>query len=591
MKIQLESGPSSAATHRLTQPSCTLNRRYVSRPTNLAIEEVAKSAAQSRHSQNLPAAPSRLVNMHVHDADLAAIRAAESEAHFEAEQQQQASESITSDVIEYGIVEDKPIPQQTQDNYNYDSSSQDIYNYSNEIDNNYPVPFTPPSPENSYPVQSDSFNSDNNYMPSVYQAPSTSCPDFYQNSPVSTPAIPASINNTDNIDTKALAMNIAADYTAATLGATMNEVSHQTDANTSSDKLSAAINEQRATSSIDEIARTASEAIASIRNATDPTDIANQISALKKFAEDIKANSTMPEITELGNTIEKFISIAAKSTGIKEEIITKKTTLSPKASRAAAKVTKSSAKIITSNKIAPRRTATAKTARPATARKISSATRPVKPIARKPTTSSTLRRTVRPAARKTTIDNEDLALRRALRSVAAMDDQDEFSARSARQPIRRKGSGKRFALAFCCAAACVAAIIYFVSTNIPDISVRVAAMQTGVDASYPAYLPSGFSLSSIDSENGKITLVFNGPDGQSFTLVEEKSSWDSTTLQRNYAEPTWGSDYTTTHEQGITVYMSGSSAAWVNGGVLHKINASINTLTKKQLRNIVTSMQ
>lgn len=590
MKIQLEPGPSSAATHRLTQPSCTLNRRYVSRPTNLAIEEVAKSAAQSRHSQNLPATPSRLVNMHVHDADLAAIRAAEAEARFEAEQQQQqqASQTITTDTVEYGVIEDKPIAPQTQDDYNYDSGSQDIYNYSNEIDNNYPVPFTSPSSEYSAPVQSDSFNS-NNYTPSVYQAPSASYSDFYQNS--SAPAIPASINNTNDIDTKALAMNIAADYTAATLGATMNEVSHQTDVSSSSDKLSAAINEQRATSSIDEIARTASEAIASIRNATDPTDIANQISALKKFAEDIKTNSTMPEITELGNTIEKFIAIAAKSTGIKAEIATKKTTLSPKASRAAAKVTKSSAKIITSSKTTPRRTATAKVSRPATTRKISSATRPAKPVARKPAASSTLRRTVRPATRKTTIDNEDLALRRALRSVAAMDDQDEFSARPTRQPIRRKGSGKRFALAFCCAAACVAAIIYFVSTNIPDISVRVAAMQTGVDASYPAYLPSGFSLSSIDSENGKITLVFNGPDGQSFTLVEEKSSWDSTTLQRNYAEPTWGSDYTTTHEQGITVYMSGSSAAWVNGGVLHKINASINTLTKKQLRNIVTSMQ
>lgn len=167
---------------------------------------------------------------------------------------------------------------------------------------------------------------------------------------------------------------------------------------------------------------------------------------------------------------------------------------------------------------------------------------------------------------------------------------DEPDARPAKSPVRRKGNVKRFALAFVCAVLCVGAVTYFVGTNIPDISVRVAAMQTGVEASYPSYIPRDYSLKDISSESGKITITFEGPDNASFTLTEEKSSWDSTTLLRNYVEPTWKDNYTSTHEQGITIYVSGSNAAWVNGGVLYKINSVSASLTNKQLRNIVTSM-
>lgn len=156
--------------------------------------------------------------------------------------------------------------------------------------------------------------------------------------------------------------------------------------------------------------------------------------------------------------------------------------------------------------------------------------------------------------------------------------------------MRPKIGAKRLVFAFVCAAACVAAVIYFVSSNIPDVSMRVAAMQAGIEAKYPSYVPRDFSPSDISSENGKITINFTGPEGAAFTLVEEKSSWDSSALLRNYVEPTWKSDYSTTHEQGITVYISGSNAAWVNGGVLYKITSNAGSLTTKQLRNIVTSL-
>lgn len=59
----------------------------------------------------------------------------------------------------------------------------------------------------------------------------------------------------------------------------------------------------------------------------------------------------------------------------------------------------------------------------------------------------------------------------------------------------------------------------------PDISVKVAAMQTGIEASYPAYIPRDFSLNDVSSEEGKISISFKGPDRAAFVLSEEKSSW------------------------------------------------------------------
>lgn len=83
----------------------------------------------------------------------------------------------------------------------------------------------------------------------------------------------------------------------------------------------------------------------------------------------------------------------------------------------------------------------------------------------------------------TSLAKDDLALQKVLDSVA--DFEDDYAEKPSRHKAHRKGSAKRFALALGRAAACVAAIIYFVGSNVPDISVRVAAMQTGVDASYP----------------------------------------------------------------------------------------------------------
>jgi hypothetical protein len=119
----------------------------------------------------------------------------------------------------------------------------------------------------------------------------------------------------------------------------------------------------------------------------------------------------------------------------------------------------------------------------------------------------------------------------------------------------------------------------------------VAAMQIGIEASYPAYVPRDYSLSDITSEEGKVILNFrNNLSGDSFMIIEEKSSWDSNALISNYVEKEYGDDYVVVREQGLSLYISGSDAAWVNGGICFRLRASNGVLTKKQIKNIAVSL-
>lgn len=540
-KIQLDSSRSSSATHRLTQASTTLNRRYVRRPDNIAIEEAAREAAQHVEEEPVQTAPSRLVNLSVRSADLAAAQAAEEAA----KQQQMSTENtyvrpVTTipHVVEFGGLYSEP----TTDCSTTTSPMAVTENSVNNV----------PAPE-----------------------PMTAASQTMSQVPAPTP----------EIDTATLAMNIAADYAAASLGASVKEYGNNynnyalNNPDNTSDETANTQAVPAPTStpdSIDAIAQAASEAIASIRVATEPSQVSEQVASLKAFADNIKSNPSMPEMKELGDTIDKFVSIAMKSSKVQAENAEKaatKVTLSPKVNRAAAKVTKSSAKVMAATNRA----------------------RGTNQVHARPNVKSprNCHATSMAPRRSSPQELKERAIEQALHSVATMDE--EYTPKTRRQPAmrtKRKGGVKRFAIAFACATLCVGGIIGFVSANIPDISVRVAAMQTGITAAYPSYIPRDYNLGDIYSEDGKITMVFNGPNNASFTLIEEKSSWDSSALLRNYVEPVWGEDYVTTHEQGITIYISESTSdtAWVNGGVLYRITSEGTPLTKKQVRSIVTSL-
>lgn len=583
-KIQIESSScSSTATHRITQPSSTLNRRYVHRPMTIAIEEAARTANQSTHRPVEPAIPSRLVNLGVRAADLeaakkreqaeaarvAAAKAAE-EAKKQAEQETESNlmanpVTLIPNVVEFG---------RSADGNNTEMSATSI--------------LAPTVNNMTNSITSVSSMPTNSLEPSMSATNSTMIPQSMDQVNQMVPAMPTTTEMTmsmntsptmaaPEIDTTALAMNIAADYATASLSASIKEYgdgyqSYAVAAPNNTEQNTPIVND-----SVDAIAQAASEAIASIRSATAPDQVSEQIASLQAFANNIKEHHDTPEMRELGDTINKFIGIAKKSTKVQEESQAKsaKVALSPKANRAAAKVAKSSAKVMAASSRNRAKVSNAKL----------SASRPVG--------NASAQMSRMPARKLSAAEVRTKAMEQALHNVATMDEPKARAkrSRSAMRP-RKKTGFKRFAIAFTCAAACVGGLIAFVGSNMPDISVRVAAMQTGIQAAYPSYVPRDYALGDIFSEDGKITMIFEGPAEASFTLVEEKSSWDSSALLRNYVEPKWGEEYVTTHEQGITIYISNanSDAAWVNGGVLYKITSSGTALTKKQVRSIVTSL-
>lgn len=133
---------------------------------------------------------------------------------------------------------------------------------------------------------------------------------------------------------------------------------------------------------------------------------------------------------------------------------------------------------------------------------------------------------------------------------------------------------------------------YFTYLNMPNLSVRVAAAQAGINATYPNYRPDGYSLSGpVAYNSGQVSMKFASNGGpQNFTLIESRSDWDSSAVEQNYAYTKWGKDNTSTIlRQGLTIYSSGSEAAWVNGGILYVIKGDA-PLSQDQISRIATSM-
>ena len=132
---------------------------------------------------------------------------------------------------------------------------------------------------------------------------------------------------------------------------------------------------------------------------------------------------------------------------------------------------------------------------------------------------------------------------------------------------------------------------YFTYINMPSLSVRVAAAQAGIDASYPEYRPDGYSLrGTVAYKEGEVSMQFGANAGpQEFTVTQAKSSYDSVAVLDNHVKPASGEQYTTYNERGLTIYTYDSNAAWVNGGILYTITGDA-PLSGEQIRRIATSL-
>jgi len=127
--------------------------------------------------------------------------------------------------------------------------------------------------------------------------------------------------------------------------------------------------------------------------------------------------------------------------------------------------------------------------------------------------------------------------------------------------------------------------------QLPSISVAIAAQQAGVDAEYPGYVPTGYSLAQpVTYSDGEVELRFTSNSGTGeYTIAQASSSWDSAAVLDNVVRPASGDNYIVTQERGLTMYSFDGNAAWVNGGVFYTIESEA-ALSGDQIRRIATSL-
>jgi hypothetical protein len=132
---------------------------------------------------------------------------------------------------------------------------------------------------------------------------------------------------------------------------------------------------------------------------------------------------------------------------------------------------------------------------------------------------------------------------------------------------------------------------YFTYLNMPHLSVRVAAAQAGINATYPEYNPDGYSLSGpVAYSQGEVDMKFASNSGpQNFSIKQSKTSWDSSAVQENYVKQKWGDNYMPYSERGLTIYAHDGNAVWVNNGILYTIEGNA-PLSSSQIRSLATSM-
>ena len=131
---------------------------------------------------------------------------------------------------------------------------------------------------------------------------------------------------------------------------------------------------------------------------------------------------------------------------------------------------------------------------------------------------------------------------------------------------------------------------YFTYLNMPSLSVRVAAAQAGIDASYPSYRPAGYRLDGpVAYSEGEVSMKFASNAGpQSYSISQKKLNWDSSAVEQDVSQRTAGS-YTTSTSGGLTIYLYGNNAKWVNGGILYTLQGDA-PLSSEQIDHIATSM-
>lgn len=143
------------------------------------------------------------------------------------------------------------------------------------------------------------------------------------------------------------------------------------------------------------------------------------------------------------------------------------------------------------------------------------------------------------------------------------------------------------------AASCLAIVMilgFVAYQNAATIELKLASSRSGVNASLPAWQPSGFHLGTFAYGPGTVTVKYNNPaSGQHFDITQTASNWNSSSLLSDYVYP-HNETYDTILSNGTTIYTYGQqNATWVNGGIWYRLTSD-GTLSPDQIVNIATSM-
>lgn len=132
---------------------------------------------------------------------------------------------------------------------------------------------------------------------------------------------------------------------------------------------------------------------------------------------------------------------------------------------------------------------------------------------------------------------------------------------------------------------------YLTYLNMPGLSVRVAAAQADVAASFPEYHPDGYRFNGpVAYAPGQVAINFLANGGTAkYTVTEQKSTWDSQAVYDNIVAKTADDSYVTNSQQGLTIYTFKGDAAWVNKGILYTISGDA-PLSNEQLLKIAGSL-
>jgi hypothetical protein len=191
---------------------------------------------------------------------------------------------------------------------------------------------------------------------------------------------------------------------------------------------------------------------------------------------------------------------------------------------------------------------------------------------------------VAPAAATTTL------LSRALHNAP------NHTAAHAKKPTRRHkaaqklGVSTRFVNAAGSSLLLLVLVGIVVHQNIPRISVKLAASKAGVPAKLPAK-PSGFAYSGpIEYADGAVNIGFkSNSDDRSFKVIQQNSNASPAALSDVLSQTTGQSTQSMTVGDKTVYFYGNSNAAWVEKGVLYKIEGN-SSLNSSQILDIVKSV-